>query len=67
MALRPFHLGAAALRIDAVTLSFVRTLYGRAQIIFFLVYKFRSSIKIIGKERKHKEWLDCLFSTFLKL
>ena len=37
MALRPFHLGAAALRIAAVT-SLARTLHGRAQIIFFSVY-----------------------------
>ena len=38
MALKPFHSGATALRISAATeLSFARTLYGRAQIIFFSV------------------------------
>ena len=38
MALRPFYSRIAALRIAAVTLFFTRTLYGRAQVIFFSVY-----------------------------
>ena len=38
MALRPFHSGAAALRITAVILSCARNLYGHAPIIFFSVY-----------------------------
>ena len=53
--MRPFHIGAAALRIAAVTLSCARTLYGRAPIICFQC-KLDSRVESQSKRQKKKRF-----------